>query len=73
MNKNNFNKITIKIIPKEIIKKYYFSTKKIGGFIYFRLEKVMYSLVQARIISHDALKENILPYGYVPAQITQGL
>ena len=33
----------------------------------------MYSLVQARIISHDALKENILPYGYVPAYITQGL
>ena len=33
----------------------------------------MYGLVQAVIIAHDALKENLRPYGYVTKQITQGL
>ena len=33
----------------------------------------MYGLVQAGVIAHDALKENIDPYGCAPAKITQGL
>ena len=33
----------------------------------------MYGLVQAGIISHDALKEHLNPYGYAPANVTQGL
>ena len=33
----------------------------------------MYGLVQAAIIVHDALKEDLKPYGYALANITQGL
>ena len=33
----------------------------------------MYGLVQAGIIAHDALKENLKPYGYAPAKVTQGI
>ena len=33
----------------------------------------MYGLVQADMIAHDTLKENLKLYGYAPAKITQGL
>ena len=33
----------------------------------------MYVLVQAGIITHDALKVNLKPYSYAPAKITQGI
>ena len=33
----------------------------------------MYDLVQAGIIAHESLKENLQPYGYAPEKITQGL
>ena len=43
---------------------------QINVFLYVRLEKVMYGLVQAGIISHMALKEHLQPFGYEPAPIT---
>ena len=33
----------------------------------------MYGLVQAGIIAHTEIKENLLPFGYEPASITPGL
>ena len=33
----------------------------------------MYGLVQADIIFHTSLKENVRPYGYEPAPITPGI
>ena len=44
--------------------------KKINGFLYVRVEKVMYGLVQAGIISHTALKKHLRPFGYEPMPIT---
>ena len=33
----------------------------------------MYGLVQAGIISYDALKDHLKPYGYASGKITQGI
>ena len=33
----------------------------------------MYGLVQAGIITHQALREHLKPYGYAPENVTQGL
>ena len=33
----------------------------------------MYDLVKDRIIAHDELQEHLKPYGYVQANVTQGL
>ena len=43
---------------------------QINGFLYVRVEKLMYGLVQAGIISQTALKEHIRTFGYEPAPIT---
>ena len=40
------------------------------GFIYVRVEKVMYGLLQASIIVHMSLKDNLPPFGYAPTTIT---
>ena len=43
---------------------------KINGFLFVRVEKGMYGIVQAGIIAHKALKEHLRPFGYEPAIIT---
>ena len=40
------------------------------GFIYVRVEKVIYGLLQASIIVHMSLKDNLPPFGYAPTTIT---
>ena len=46
---------------------------KINGFLYVRVEKGIYGLVQAGIIAHTALNEHLQLFGYEPAPITPGL
>ena len=73
IKKSEYLKIAIKIIPQEIIEKYDLLNKQCDGYIYVRTKKGIYGLVQAGIISHDAPKDHLKPYGYEPAKITQGL
>ena len=53
--------------------KYNLTENKIEAFIYVRMEKGMYSLVQSGIIAHTALKKHQFPFGYEPAPIMPGL
>ena len=46
---------------------------QINGFIFIRLDKGMYALVQAGMIAHTALKEHLRPFVCEPAPITTGL
>ena len=73
MNNKEYYKIFINLIPLEIIDKYNLLENKIDGYLYVRVVKVIYCLVQAGIIAHEELKENIRPYGYVSANIKPGL
>ena len=73
MKKSKYYKIALKLIPQEIIDKYYLINKQINGYIYDRVKKGIYGLVQSGIIAHEELKEHLKPYGYAPAKITQGL
>ena len=43
---------------------------QISVFLYVRLEKGIYGLVQAGTIAYAALKEYLCPFGYEPAPIT---
>ena len=70
MSKHEYYKIAIILILQEVIDEYNLVDKQIKGFLYVRVYKVMYGLVQARIISHMALKEHLQPFGYEPAPIT---
>ena len=73
MNKAEYLKIALKILPWDIINTYDLLSNKCDGYIYLKIEKGMYVLVQAVIIAHHALKENLKPYCYALANITQGL
>ena len=46
---------------------------KINVFLYVKVEKGMYGIFQAGIISHMALKKNYHLFGYEPVSITLGL
>ena len=65
-----YYKISLSLIPKDIIYKYNLVDNQINSFIYIRLEKGMHGLVQYVIISHPSLKEHLLPFGYEHAPIT---
>ena len=43
---------------------------QINGFLYVMVEKGLYVMVQAGIITHTSFKENLRPFGYEPALIT---
>ena len=45
----------------------------IYGFLFVKVEKGVYELVQAGIISYMVFKENLLPLKYVPAIIKTGV
>ena len=73
MNKNKDWKIAIKIIPTDIIGKYDLKNKQIYGYIYGRLKRGVWGLVQAGIIAHKLLKVHLKSYVCAPANITQGI
>ena len=73
MKKNEYNNISIQLVPQEIIEKCDLNNGQSYGYIYVRFEKIMYGLVQAGIIAHKALKEHLKAYGYAPERITQTL
>ena len=51
-----YYKTALKIIPQDIIDKCDLINKKIDGYIYIRVKKRMYGLVQAVIIARESLK-----------------
>ena len=67
-------RIPLKIILQEIIVTY--DVKALvdeQGWIYMRIEKGMYGLKQAGIISNQELVKHIAPFGYHTVQHTPGL
>ena len=72
INKNEYDKTAIKITPQEIKDKYDLNNNQSDSYVCVIFIKVIYGLVQADIIAHKVLKENLKPYGYAPSIITQG-
>ena len=73
MAKDEYYKISIILIPQEVIDEYNLMDNQINGFLYVCMEKGMYGLVQAGIIAHTALKEHLRPFEYEPVPIIPGL
>ena len=59
MNKAEYLKIALKIPPQEIINTYDLLRKQCDGYIYVRIKKGVYRLVQDGIIANDAIKEHL--------------
>ena len=63
MSKHDYYKIVLSLISHDVIDKYNLMDNKINGFIYVRVEKLMYGLVQVGIISYTDINDHLRPFG----------
>ena len=74
LDRHEYMKIHIDLIPQEIIDQYHLeSLKDDHGFVFIRIEKGMYGLPQAGILANQLLQHRLAPHGYAPVQHTPGL
>ena len=67
-------RISLKIIPQEIIDTYNLITLVDNqGWIYMRIKKGMYGVKKSRIIAKQELVKHMAAFGYHPVQYTPGL
>ena len=73
MNRYEYIKLLLSIIPEEIIQQYNLRKLVQKGFVYMEIHKGMYGIPQAGKIANDKLKIILAKFGYKPATITPGL
>ena len=73
MDRYEYMKLPVDIIPEEIIQQYNLRNLAHKGFVYMEIQKGMYGLPQARKIENDKLKIHLYKFGYEPSPITPGL
>ena len=73
INRYEYMKLPMYIIPEEIIQQYNLRNLAHKGFVYMKIQKYMYGLPQAGKISNDKLKLHLSKFGYEPAPITSDL
>ena len=73
MDRYEYMKLPLDIIPEEIIQQYNLRNLEHKGFVYMEIQKGMYGLPQAGKIANDKLKLHLAKFGYEPAPITPGL
>ena len=66
-------RISIKIIPQEIIDKYKWNEIEENGWVYIKIVKGIYGLPQAGKISHELPKKRLAKAVYHPTHFTPGL
>ena len=70
MDRYEYMKLPLVIIPEEIIQQYNLRNLEHKGFVYMEIQKGIYGLPQAGKIANDKLKLHLAKYGYKPAPIT---
>ena len=73
MERYEYMKIPIDIIPQDIIDRYNLMDKVHNGYVYVEIRKGMYGLPQAGKIANDELQRQLAPHGYRPVKHTPGL
>jgi hypothetical protein len=66
-------RLTLRIIPQEIIDKYKLGDKAKNGYVYIRIDKGMYGLPHTGRLANDLLVKRLTPHGYHPVEHTHGL
>jgi hypothetical protein len=59
-----YMKILIALLPEDIIEHYQLQDKVLDGYIYMKICKGMYGLLQASILANKLLKERLARHGY---------
>ena len=73
MERPEYMRLPIKIIPQEIIEKYKLRDIESEGWVYVKIVKGMYGLPQAGKIANDLLTKRLKKAGYHKCQFTPGL
>ena len=73
MAQYEYMRLTINIIPQEIINEYHLMTKVKNGFIFCEILQGMYILPQAVMIANKLLVEWLANHGYRTCELTPGL
>ena len=64
MNRYDYMKLPLDIIPEEIIQQYNLRKLAHKGFVYMEIQKGMYGLPQVRKIANNKLKLHLSKFGY---------
>jgi hypothetical protein len=73
MDRYEYMRVPLSMIPQEIIDSYQLSSLVHKGFIYVEIRKGMYGLPQAGRIANERLTKYLAPFGFSPVPITPGL
>lgn len=73
MERPEYMKIELTLIPDEIIQEYNLLPLVHNGYIYVRIDKGMYGLPQAGIIANKLLAKRLANHGYYQSPFTAGL
>jgi len=73
LDRPEFMRIPITLIPQEIIDQYnLLAIADSNGWVYIRIDKGMYGLPQAGKLANDLLRARLAPHGYLPCPHTPG-
>ena len=74
LDRPEYMKIHISLIPAEIIQQYNLTAlADSAGWIYIQINKGMYGLPQSGKLANDLLRQRLAPHGYHPCRHTPGL
>jgi len=73
MDRYEYMRMPLKLIPDEIIDLYQLRDKAKGEYVYMEIQKGMYGLPQAGILANTLLRERLATHGYHELQHTPGL
>jgi hypothetical protein len=73
LDRPDYMRLALNIVPQEIIDKYNLLDKANNGYVYIRIDKGVYGLLQAGILANNILVTRLAPHGYHPDEHTHGL
>jgi hypothetical protein len=73
LDRYEYMKMPIALIPQEIIEEYNLQPLVHQGFVYIEIQKGMYGLPQAGILASKLLQKRLAAHGYAPTDHTHGL
>jgi hypothetical protein len=73
MDRYEYMRVPIHMIPADIIKSYNLTPLIKNGVIYVEIRRGMYGLPQAGKLANDQLVQFLAPHGYAPVPLTHGL
>jgi hypothetical protein len=70
MKRYEYMRLAISLIPQEIIEQYNLMDLVVAGYVYIKIQKGIYGLLQAGIIANQKLTKHLAKYGYHPTKHT---